>query len=76
MEVGAVYNKQKLHGQRYFDELLDNLDYVPESVMDLLRLCRTNTTHFVQMQKQLVKGLIAHPDISKRTKLLIQVFVK
>ena len=70
MEVGAVYNKQKLHGQRYFDELLDTLDYVPESVTQLLQLCRINTVHFVQMQKQLVKGLVTHPNIAKRVELL------
>ena len=43
MEVGAQYNKKKLHGQRYFDELLDSLDYVPESVTELLRFCRINS---------------------------------
>jgi len=73
MEVGATYNKKKLHGQRYFEELLDNLDYVPKSVTDLLHLCRTNTTHFVQMQKQLVKGLITHKDIAKRVNLLMTI---
>mgnify|MGYP000616215243 CR=1 FL=1 len=73
MEVGAVYNKKKLHGQKYFEELLDTLDYVPESVTNLLRLCRTNTTHFTQLQKQLTKGLVANPDIAKRVKLLMTI---
>ena len=73
MEVGAVYNKKKLHGQRYFGELLDTLDYVPESVTNLLRLCRTNTTHFTHLQKQLLKGLVVNPDIAKRVKLLMTI---
>ncbi len=73
MEVGAVYNKKKLHGQRYFEELLDTLNYVPESVTNLLRLCRMNTTHFVHLQKQLIKGLVANPDIAKRVKLLMTI---
>jgi transposase len=32
MEVGAEYNKQQLHGKKYFTELLGNLEEVPESV--------------------------------------------
>jgi transposase len=38
MEVGAPYNKEQLHGKKYFDELLGNLEEVPESVKDLMRL--------------------------------------
>lgn len=73
MEVGALYNKKKLHGKRYFEELLDTLDYVPESVKNLLRLCRTNTTHFAHLQKQLIKGLVVNPDITNRVKLLMTI---
>lgn len=73
METGAMYNKQKLHGQKYFDELLDNLEYIPESVIELLKLCRLSVTHFTQIQKQLVKGLIANPDISARVELLMTI---
>src|SRR5215469_6317130 len=40
MEVGAEYNKQRLHGKEYFHELLDTIEEVPESVKDLLRLSR------------------------------------
>ena len=73
METGAMYNKQKLHGQKYFEELLDNLEYIPESVIELLKLCRLSVTHFTQIQKQLVKGLIANPDISARVELLMTI---
>ena len=73
MEVGAQYNKKKLHGQRYFDELLNSLDYIPESVTELLRFCRINTTHFTTMQKQLTRGLLKNPDISERIKLLMTI---
>ena len=40
MEVGAEYNKQQLHGKKYFAELLGSLEEVPESVKELLRLSR------------------------------------
>ena len=36
MEVGAVYNKKRLHGRKYFAELLENIENVP--VMDVPRL--------------------------------------
>lgn len=70
MEVGATYNKQKLHSRRYFTELLDNLDYIPESVISLLQLCRINTVSFEQMQKQLIKGLVKNHQIAKRVEFL------
>lgn len=35
MEVGAEYTKSKLHGKKYFNELLDSLEHVPDSVFDL-----------------------------------------
>ncbi len=73
METGAMYNKQKLHGQKYFEKLLDNLEYIPESVIELLKLCRLSVTHFTQIQKQLVKGLMANPDISARVELLMTI---
>src|SRR5216683_1645236 len=40
MEVGAPYNKQRLHGKQYFSELLDQLEEVPESVKDPLLTAR------------------------------------
>ena len=38
MEVGATDKKKRLHGKKYFDELLVTLDYVPESVINLLQM--------------------------------------
>src|SRR6516164_5594493 len=32
MEVGAEYNKKRLHGAKYFTELRDQLDEVPDSM--------------------------------------------
>ena len=38
MEVGALYNKKRLHGKKYFVELLDHIESVPESVIHMLNL--------------------------------------
>ncbi len=73
MEVGAEYNKKRLHGTRYFQELLDNLDYVPESVLQLLQMTRSNMECFDKMQKFLIRALRADPQISNRVELLMSI---
>jgi transposase len=40
MESGTAFNKEKLHGKKYFTDLIKSLREVPESVKDLLRLSR------------------------------------
>src|SRR6266851_1815867 len=70
MEVGAPYNKQRLHGKQYFSELLDQLEEVPESVKDLLRLSRTTLEAFEAMQQQLMARLRQDPLLTARVKLL------
>ena len=36
MEVGAPYSKQRLHSRRYFEQLLGQVEDVPDSVIELL----------------------------------------
>lgn len=73
MEVGAEHNKKKLHGRKYFNELLDGLDYIPESVVDLLKITRSNLETFTRMQKFLLHTLRSNPDISQRVDLLMSI---
>jgi len=70
MEVGAEYGKQRLHGAKYFSELLDQLEEVPESVKDLLRLSRGALETFAATQRQLLDRLQKEPLLVKRVKLL------
>jgi transposase len=70
MEVGAEYNKQKLHGKQYFQDLLDNLTEVPESVKDLLKLSRGALELFQTTQQQLLDRLQKHPRLAERVVLL------
>lgn len=73
MEVGAEYNKEKLHGQRYFNELvsrLESLAEVPASVIELLRYSRAASDLLARTQKQLVKKLQDNPLLGERLKLL------
>jgi transposase len=73
MEVGAEYNKEKLHGAKYFQELLDRLDYVPESVLSLLQMTRSNMESFAKMQKSLISALRSNPQISRRVEMLMSI---
>jgi len=70
MEVGAEYSKQRLHSKKYFSELLDQLEEVPESVKDLLRLSRGSVEMFETMQRQLFNRLQKDPLLVKRVQLL------
>ena len=73
MEVGAEYNKKRLHGAKYFQELLENLDYVPESVLNLLQMSRTSMESFDKMQKSLIRALRSDPQISGRVESLMSI---
>jgi transposase len=70
MEVGAEYNKEKLHQKGYFHELLDNIKNVPESVMKLLKLTRGATEMFEAAQHRLVAGLGRQPQLRERVERL------
>lgn len=73
MEVGAPHNKQRLHHKKYFAGLLDQLDFVPDSVVHLLKICRMNIEMFSSLQKNLVRGLIDHPEIAERVQRLMTI---
>jgi transposase len=70
MEAGAEYNKQQLHGKKYFTEMLETLEEVPESVKDLLRLSRSAMEMFESTQQQLLARLRKEPLIAQRVALL------
>lgn len=70
MEVGAEYNKQRLHSKRYFFELVENIEDVPPSVIEMLKESRSNLEIFNGIQKKLVRTLKENPLIRDRVKRL------
>ena len=70
MEVGAEYNKQQLHGKKYFTELLGSLEEVPESVKELLRLSRGALEMFETTQQQILDKLKKEPRLVERLEVL------
>jgi transposase len=70
MESGAEYNKKRLHGAKYFGELMENLEEVPESVKKLLKLSRGSLEAFQATQLQLLVQLRTHPQLAERVERL------
>jgi transposase len=73
MESGTPFNKEKLHGKKYFSRLLNQLEEVPDSVKDLLRLSRGAFEVFQAIQKRLIQQLLAHPDLRQRVERLATI---
>lgn len=73
MEVGAEYNKSRLYGVQYFQTLMNQLDYVPQSVLELLQMTRSNMETFSKLQKSLICTLRSNPQISQRVELLMSI---
>ena len=70
METGTAYNSKKLHGQRYFRELMSELEGVPDSVVQLLRLSRNGLESLQQLERRLIRGLLGQPLLAQRVELL------
>jgi transposase len=66
METGVEYTKSRLHRKKYFSELLNGLAELPSSVLELLRMTRTNIELFSSAQKTLLDALARHDALSER----------
>jgi transposase len=73
MEVGASYSKKRLHGKKYFHELLERVEEVPHSVKELLKLSRAGFEMFRDVQKKLVAALRNNSLIRERVERLMTI---
>jgi len=73
MESGTTFVKTKLHGKKYFSELMKSLEEVPESVKDLLRMSRGSMEMFESTQKQIVQRLLSEPALQQRVERLMGI---
>ncbi|WP_211253899.1 transposase [Pelobacter seleniigenes] len=73
MEVGATYDKKRLYGSKYFNQLMARVDDVPDSVKELLQLSRSNLELFTAIQKTLVRTLRENELIRRRVELLMSI---
>ncbi len=73
MEVGATYDKKRLYGSKYFNQLMERVGDVPDSVKELLQLSRSNLELFTAIQKKLVRTLRENELIRQRVELLMSI---
>ncbi len=73
MEVGASYNKKRLHGRRYFNNLLETVEDVPPSVNELLNLSRAGLEMFQGVQRRLLDTLHDNTLIKERIERLMTI---
>ncbi len=70
MESGEPYVKKKLHGKKYFEELLMGLEDTPPSVKELMRFSRRGVELFEDIQRQLLRRLKADRALRERIERL------
>ena len=73
MESGVSFHKTKLHGKKYFSNLIKSLEEVPESVKDLLRMSRGTKDMFEGVQKQLLGRLLTDAALKQRVERLSSI---
>jgi len=73
MEVGATYSKEKLHCRKYFNNLLERVEDVPDSVKGMLKLSRSSLEMFEAVQKKLIHTLREDKLIRARVKRLMSI---
>jgi transposase len=73
MDVGASYNKRRLRGEKYFHELLENVEEIPPSVKDLLMLSLAGFEMFQESQKRLIQSLRTDALIRERVYRLMTI---
>lgn len=69
MEEGLDYDARRLHGKRYFADLLNSLQTAP-SVLELLRLSRAGLEMFQAVERRLLHELEHNPVLRARVELL------
>ena len=73
MEVGVSYSKKRIHGKKYFHEILERVEEIPLSVKDLLKLSRSGYEMFHSFQKRLVVALRSNELIHDRVARLMTI---
>jgi len=72
-ETGTPYNKTKLHGKKYFRNLLERIEDVPDSVKEMLQLSRSSLEMFEVVQKKLINTLQKDKLIQERVERLMSI---
>lgn len=74
LEMGVAYETPRLRRKGYFRELMESQHReIPDSARHLLAFSREQYESLHRMERQLLDGLAAHPDLSERVARLMQI---
>lgn len=73
METGVSYNKKKLHQKRYFAELLQSSEEIPESIKPLMKIGRETVDHVNKTERALLRALESDPALAARVQRLATI---
>lgn len=73
MESGIEYQRRRLHGKRYFAELLEHSPQIPPSLRPLLAFEREQIETLERMDRRMVQMLERHPRLESRVKALMEI---
>ncbi len=70
MEAGVEYQRRRLHGQRYFQDLLQHHAEIGEHLRPLLEFNQREIQTLRRMDRQIIARLQQHPRLQARVKQL------
>jgi len=73
MQAGVEYERRRLHGKRYFDELMRANGWVDDAMRPLLQFNREQIETLARMDKALLTMLQKHPELAARVAALTKI---
>ena len=73
MSAGVEYERRRLHGKRYFKDLVKDNQWIGEEMRPLLKFNREQIESLAGMEHRLVRMLERHPRLQARVKALQQI---
>jgi len=73
MEAGVEYQRRRLHGKRYFAELLQQNEWIGSQMRPLLEYNREQIESLQAMDRRLLRMLEGHPRLQARIECLQQI---
>ncbi len=73
MEAGVEYERRRLHGKRYFAELLRQSEWIGSQMRPLLEYNREQIESLQAMDRRLLRMLEGHPRLQARIECLQQI---
>jgi transposase len=70
MEHGIEYERRRLHGKRYFNQLMADTNWINEQMRPLLQFSRKQIETLGEMEKRLMRMLEKKPELRERVQAL------